>query len=108
MTPQEHAGAYFGPLQDPESLFARRVDLVEAGAARNLYLRREIEEQGENIYNANLCGRVAANKRFLYVPQNAVQYCYPNAARAAHDGRSFPEQSILGKDLSLSRHRGVM
>ncbi len=45
MSPSEHAEAYFGLLEDLESLFARRVDLVEIRAVRNPYLRREIEEK---------------------------------------------------------------
>lgn len=52
MTPQEHAEAYFGLLEDLESLFARRVDLVEIGAVRNPYLRREIEAGQETLYAA--------------------------------------------------------
>jgi uncharacterized protein len=45
MSPSEHAGAYFGLLEELENLFEGRVDLVEIGAVRNPYLRREIEEQ---------------------------------------------------------------
>ena len=45
MNPVEHVEAYFGLL---EGLFGRRVDLVEIGAVRNPYLRREIEEWQEN------------------------------------------------------------
>ena len=52
MNPSEHAGAYFGLLEDLESLFERRVDLVEIGAVRNPYLRREIEERQETLYAA--------------------------------------------------------
>lgn len=52
MSPQEHAEAYFGLLEDLESLFGRRVDLVELGAVRNPYLRQEIEEQQETLYAA--------------------------------------------------------
>jgi predicted nucleotidyltransferase len=48
-SPSEHAGAYFGLLEDLEDLFARRVDLVEIGAVRNPYLRREIEEHQETL-----------------------------------------------------------
>jgi uncharacterized protein len=51
-SPQEHAETYFGLLEDLESLFGRRVDLVELGAVRNPYLRREIEEQQETLYAA--------------------------------------------------------
>lgn len=52
MSPSEHAGAYFGLLEDLESLFARRVDLVEISAVRNPYLRQEIEERQETLYAA--------------------------------------------------------
>ncbi|MDQ3362983.1 MAG: nucleotidyltransferase domain-containing protein [Actinomycetota bacterium] len=51
-SPQEHAEAYFGLLENLESLFGRRVDLLELGAVRNPYLRREIEEQQETLYAA--------------------------------------------------------
>ena len=51
-SPQDHAEAYFGLLEDLESLFGRRVDLLEPGAIRNPYLRREIEEQQETLYAA--------------------------------------------------------
>lgn len=43
MAPQPHADAYFGLLADLEALFGRPVDLVESGALRNPYRRREIE-----------------------------------------------------------------
>lgn len=36
-------------LEKRENLFARRVDLVEIGAVRNPYLRREIEEHQETL-----------------------------------------------------------
>ena len=49
MSPSEHAEAYFGLLEDLESLFGRKVDLVEVGTVRNLYLRREIEERQETL-----------------------------------------------------------
>jgi predicted nucleotidyltransferase len=52
MGPSEHAGAYFGLLENLESLFGRRVDLVEIGAVRNPYLRREIEAGQETLYAA--------------------------------------------------------
>jgi len=42
-SPQQHADAYFGLLADLETLFGRRVDLVETAALRNPYRRREIE-----------------------------------------------------------------
>jgi uncharacterized protein len=49
MTPQEHAEAYFGLLEDLESLLGRRIDLVEIRAIRNPYLRQEIEDTGVRI-----------------------------------------------------------
>ena len=52
MSPKRHAEAYFGLLDDLEELFGRRVDLVEIGAVRNLYLRRSIEEEQETVYAA--------------------------------------------------------
>jgi predicted nucleotidyltransferase len=52
MTRHEHAESYFGLLEDLEDLFARRVDLVEIGAVRNPYLRREIEAGQETLYAA--------------------------------------------------------
>ena len=54
MSPSGHAEAYFGLLEDLESLFGRRVDLVEIGAVRNPYLRREIEERQETLVGC--CG----------------------------------------------------
>lgn len=52
MSPREHAEAYFGLLDGLESLFSRRVDLVEVGAVRNPYLRQDIEEYQEILYGA--------------------------------------------------------
>lgn len=52
MSPERHAEAYFGLLDDLEGLFGRRVDLVEIGAVRNPYLRRSIEGEQETVYGA--------------------------------------------------------
>ncbi|WP_207956195.1 nucleotidyltransferase family protein [Rubrobacter marinus] len=52
MSPEKHAAAYFGLLEDLEKLFERRVDLVEIGAVRNPYLRRSIEGEQEIVYAA--------------------------------------------------------
>lgn len=52
MSPERHAAAYFGLLEDLEELFGRRVDLVEIGAVRNPYLRRSIVEEQGTIYAA--------------------------------------------------------
>lgn len=52
MSPERHAAAYFGLLDDLEELSGRRVDLVEIGVARNPYLRWSIEEEQETLYAA--------------------------------------------------------
>lgn len=54
MTPQEHAEAYFGLLEDLERLFGR-IDLVEIGAVRNPYLRQEIEERKQILVGGCDC-----------------------------------------------------
>lgn len=46
------ADTYFGLLEGLQRLFARRVDLVEAGSVRNPYIRREIEARQETLYAA--------------------------------------------------------
>ena len=43
LTPGEHADSYFDLLEGLESLFDRRVDLVESSTLRNPYRRQEIE-----------------------------------------------------------------
>ena len=48
---------YFGLLEELEDLFGRRVDLVEIGAVRNPYLRREIDEQKQTLVGCRDCGR---------------------------------------------------
>ncbi len=52
MSPERHAAAHFGLLDNLEGLFGRRVGLVEIGAVRNPYLRRSIEEEQETVYAA--------------------------------------------------------
>jgi len=47
-----YADTYFGLVEALEQLFERRVDLVEAGAVRNPYIRREIEAHQETLYAA--------------------------------------------------------
>jgi predicted nucleotidyltransferase len=47
-----YADTYFGLIDALESLFERRVDLVEAGSVRNPYIRREIEAHQETLYAA--------------------------------------------------------
>lgn len=57
MSPSEHAGAYFGLLEDLESLFGRRVDLVEIEAVRNPYLRQEIEGRKQVLAGSCDCSQ---------------------------------------------------
>jgi uncharacterized protein len=44
--------AYFGFKEALEDLFGRGVDLVEAGAVENPYLKASIEASRENVYAA--------------------------------------------------------
>ena len=44
--------AYFGFKEALEELFGRSVDLVEAGAVQNPFLKASIEESRENVYAA--------------------------------------------------------
>jgi predicted nucleotidyltransferase len=57
MTPHEHTESYFGLFEDLEDLFGRCVDLVEIGAVRNPYLRREIEERKQILVGRRDCGQ---------------------------------------------------
>ena len=50
--PQHPFDAYFGFKEALEALFGRPVDLVEAGAVRNPYLKASIEQSRENVYAA--------------------------------------------------------
>ncbi len=55
MTPHEHAESYFDLLEELEDLFARRMSLVEIGAVRNPYFRREIEARQETLVESCDC-----------------------------------------------------
>ena len=48
----DRADAYLGFLTAVEALLRRRINLVEAGAVRNPYLRRGIEESRHLVYAA--------------------------------------------------------
>lgn len=50
--PQHPFDAYFGLKEALGELFGRPVDLVEAGAVRNPYLKASIEQSRENVYAA--------------------------------------------------------
>ena len=52
MTPSEHADGYFGLLEDLESLFERKVDLLERSAIENPYLMKGIEQSRRLVYEA--------------------------------------------------------
>ena len=52
MEPVDHKRAYFGLLEALETLFGRRVDLVEGKSVRNPYLKTAIETAQEQIYAA--------------------------------------------------------
>ena len=52
LAPVDHKRAYFGMLGALETLFGRRVDLVEAKSVRNPYLKTGIETTQEQIYAA--------------------------------------------------------
>lgn len=48
--PSEHASRYFGLLAALQELFGRKVDLVEIGAVRNPFFKKDIESSKELIY----------------------------------------------------------
>lgn len=52
LAPGEYASTYFKLLQALAELFARPIDLVEAGSVRNPYLRQAIEARQETLYAA--------------------------------------------------------
>ncbi len=52
LDPGEHYEAYFGLWEGLESLFGRKVDLVEKSAMRNPYFIREVNESRRPVYAA--------------------------------------------------------
>lgn len=50
--PQHPFDAYFGLKEALEELFGRSVDLIEASAVRNPYLKASIEQSRENVFAA--------------------------------------------------------
>jgi len=50
LSPAEHAGAYFGLLAELERILRLPVDLVEASALKNPYIRRNIVARQEIVY----------------------------------------------------------
>ena len=49
-SPSEHADRYFGLLAALQELFGRDVDLVEIGAVRNPFFKKDIESTRELVY----------------------------------------------------------
>ncbi|MDZ7804365.1 nucleotidyltransferase family protein [Thiohalophilus sp.] len=52
MSPEKYADAYFGLLEELQSLFKRPIDLVSASSLRNPWLRREVELNQSLLYAA--------------------------------------------------------
>ena len=52
MSPAEHANEYFGLMEDLENILGKRVDLVETGAIKNPFFRKEVENTKVRIYEA--------------------------------------------------------
>lgn len=46
----QHYDSYFGLLEGLEKLFGRKVDLVEAGAMKNPYFIRRVNESRRPVY----------------------------------------------------------
>ena len=52
LTPAQHAGSYFGLLEELETLFEGPVDLVEPGAIRNPIFKQAVEATQVPLYAA--------------------------------------------------------
>ena len=50
LPPSQHADAYFGLLEDLQSIFGRSVDLVEDKAIDNPYFRASVDETRQPVY----------------------------------------------------------
>ena len=50
LPPSQHADAYFGLLNDLQSLFGHSIDLVEDKAIENPYFRASVDETRQPIY----------------------------------------------------------
>ena len=50
MPPVQHAGCYFGLLQDLERLFSRPIDLIEFGPISNPYLLETVKASEVVLY----------------------------------------------------------
>lgn len=52
MEPNEHAKSYFGLLEDLQDMFEYNIDLVEAKAVHNPYLKESIRKNKGKVYAA--------------------------------------------------------
>jgi predicted nucleotidyltransferase len=52
LTPAQHAGSYFGLLEELETLLEGSVDLVEPGAIRNPIFKQAVEATQVPLYAA--------------------------------------------------------
>ena len=52
MEPNEHAKSYFGLLEDLQDMFEYNIDLVEAKAVHNPYLKESINKNKGKVYAA--------------------------------------------------------
>ena len=50
LPPAKHADAYFGLLNDLQSIFGRSIDLIEDKAIENPYFRASVDETREPVY----------------------------------------------------------
>ena len=50
LPPGKHADAYFGILNDPQSIFGHSIDLVEAKAIENPYFRESVDQTRQPVY----------------------------------------------------------
>jgi hypothetical protein len=50
MSPREHAEAYFGLMEDLQSLLGLAIDLVEVGASRNPYFQEAVRNTQVVLY----------------------------------------------------------
>jgi len=52
LSPEEHCDRYFSLLEELESLFGEKIDLVEAKAMKNPYFIRRVNESRTLVYAA--------------------------------------------------------
>ena len=52
LPPGKHADAYFGLLNDLQSIFGRSIDLVEDKAIQNPYFRKSVDATRETVYGS--------------------------------------------------------